>query len=462
MEKNLPTDFVNEMRSLLGEVETASLCRALSLRLPPVSLRRNPMKMPAALPAAVQKDVPWCAEGVYLEKRPAFTFDPLLHAGCYYVQEAASMFVAQAFRKIKESLAPQRVLDFCAAPGGKSTLWRSLLPDGVLLVANEPVRQRACVLAENLAKWGHPDTVVTQAFPEEFASLGGFFDVVAADVPCSGEGMFRKDDTAVGEWSLKVVEACAARQWGIVESVWPALREGGFLVYSTCTFNRTENEDTVARICNELGAETVPIYILKEWGIAGDMTGRGLHVYHFFPHRTESEGFFMALLRKTSAAPSLREKKKRGESIRAVRGCAEASQWIDNAENFKIFEDNEGNLSAMRESLFPDTMRLTQALRCLTAGIPLSVSKAHKLIPQQGLALSTCFSPAAFPRHELTHEQALSYLRREAVTLPVAVPRGYVVMTYQGYPLGFVNNIGSRANNLYPQAWRIRLQDCKI
>lgn len=175
-------------------------------------------------------------------------------------------------------------------------------------MANEPIRQRAQILAENLAKWGHPDTVVTSAYPAEFAGLGSFFDVIAADVPCSGEGMFRKDENARSEWSLQAVADCAERQWQIISDVWPALRQGGYLVYSTCTYNRAENEDNVYRICRELGAETVELPVPAEWRISGDTTGRNLHVYHFFPHRTQGEGLFLSLLRKTAEAPVLKEK----------------------------------------------------------------------------------------------------------------------------------------------------------
>ena len=194
-----PEAFVREMEACLGEAEAGALLAALAAT-PPVSIRLNPRK---GCEACQGEPVPWCATGRYLPGRPAFTFDPLLHAGAYYVQEASSMFVEQAFRALPD--VPRRVLDLCAAPGGKSTLWRSLLPDGALLVANEPLRQRASVLVENLAKWGHPDTVVTQARPADFAALPGFSDVVAADVPCAGEGLFRKDHGAVAAGSSEAV-----------------------------------------------------------------------------------------------------------------------------------------------------------------------------------------------------------------------------------------------------------------
>ncbi len=456
----LPKDFTESITRLLGAAEADSLCRAIEAGNSPVSIRRNPAKDCPELPAPVRGGVPWCKEGVYLTERPRFTYDPLLHAGCYYVQEAASMFVEKAYETIARDFTPQRLLDLCAAPGGKSTLWRSLLPEGSLLVANEPIMPRAYVLAENLAKWGSPDVVCTAAFPEAFNPLGSFFDVVAADVPCSGEGMFRKDEGAIAEWSIEAVDACAARQREIILSVWPALRQGGYLVYSTCTFNREENEDNVAWICQELGAETVEIPVDEAWQISRDTTGQGLHAYHFFPHRTEGEGLFLALLRKTSEAPVMKEKKKKkqGQSLPRCtsEGCSQMAGWLQGGEAFKLLQTDESHVIALRETLAADAWRVASSVRTLTAGIALAETKGRKIIPQHALALSTCLAADAFPKVELTLDDALSYLRRESLTLPSGVPRGYVVTTYKGHALGFVNNLGSRANNMYPTEWRIR------
>lgn len=451
--------FIEQINQLLGADEAAQLLAALEQTEPSVSIRFNPLKPSAAFDSEDLQPVPWCEQGRYLAERPRFTYDPLLHAGCYYVQEAASMFVEQAYRQIETDFHPHRLLDLCAAPGGKSTLWRSLLADGDLLVANEPIRQRAQILAENLTKWGHPDVVCTSAYPEEFAPLGSFFDVIAADVPCSGEGMFRKDDGAVDEWSPEAVEACAARQWDIVESVWPALRQGGYLVYSTCTYNRLENEDNVVRICEELGAELVPIPCASEWNIASDTTGRQLPAYHFFPHRTRGEGLFLALLRKTAEAPVPKEKKnkkQRGGRQQSVQGGAQVAAWLNDNEQFRLLPTDGAHTTAVRQTLADDVQRICSTVRALTAGVLLAEEKGRKYIPQHALALSTQLSPTAFPQVELTQEQALSYLRREALVLPPTAPRGYVVVTFQKHPLGFMNNLGSRANNLYPQEWRIR------
>ena len=448
----LPESFIQQMSELLPEAECKALVDALSTE-PPVSIRCNPHKRCAV--SAEATAVPWATEGHYLPVRPQFTFDPLLHAGCYYVQEASSMFIEQAFRKI--DIVPQRVLDLCAAPGGKSTLWRSLLPDGVLLVANEPMRQRAQILAENLAKWGHPDVAVTNAFPADFSALTGFFDIVATDVPCSGEGMFRKDEVAIEEWSPANVVQCADRQWQIINDIWPTLREGGYLVYSTCTYNRMEDEDNVYRICHELGAELVEIDCPQEWGIQGDTTGRDLPVYHFFPHHTRGEGLFMALLRKTAETPTFKEKKKkRGAKELPVAGGAAVSKWLRDDKEYKLFRPDETHIAAVRQTLADDFRRIRETVRTLSAGILLGEEKGKKMIPQHELALSVVRSETAFPSVELPYEQAIAYLRREAITLESDAPKGYVVVTYQGHALGFLNNLGNRANNLYPNEWRIR------
>lgn len=452
----LPPLFCQQMADILGPAQAQALAEALDTA-PAVSIRRNPFKPTAEDLYADTQPVPWCVTGAYLPNRPSFTSNPLLHAGAFYVQEAASMFIEQAYRAM--DIVPQRVLDLCAAPGGKSTLWRTLLPDDALLVANEPLRQRAQILAENLTKWGHPGVIVTNAYGADFARLEGCFDVVATDVPCSGEGMFRKDEGAVSQWSPGLVEQCVRTGWEIVSDVWPALRTGGYLVYSTCTFNREEDEHQVARICNELGAELVPIPTLEEWGVQGDTTGEEQAVYHFFPHRTRGEGFFLALLRKTAESPSAsprRARRDRQGNSPVAKGAKAASAWLSESARYKIFATGPDSLSAIPEIHYETMLRLSAHVRMLQAGITLAVQKGHKLIPEHALALSTACAPEAFPRQELDLETALCYLRRETIVLPADAPRGYMIVTFKGLPLGFVNNLGNRANNMYPNEWRIR------
>lgn len=407
----IPQAFQQQMCALLGDNEAGALCTALSSGNLPTSIRTNPFKPlkdgenlfrqtdNAVSPSDIAdsptlRPVAWCPSGSYLSERPLFAHDPLWHAGAYYVQEAASMFIAQAYKVIESTFStdnmigtPLKMLDLCAAPGGKSTLWRSLLPDEALLVANEPIRQRAQILAENLTKWGHPHTFVTQAFPDAFTSLEDTFDIIATDVPCSGEGMFRKDEQAREEWSPAAVISCADRQRDILTAVWPALKDGGFCVYSTCTFNREENEDLVVWACDTLGAELVEIPTDPAWNIAGDTTGRNLPVYHFFPHRTEGEGLFLALLRKKKGEMFNDRRKlqilldaregngrKRGAKS-SVKPNATLLSWLHNAEDFTFQCSEAGVWTAVPTAFVGIREQLAQVVPLLIGGIEIAEEK---------------------------------------------------------------------------------------
>lgn len=468
----LPESFSASIRPLLGSEDFCRLVAALSEEQP-VSIRLNARFKPSVSRFALAKatPVPWAAQGYYLSERPSFTFDPLFHAGCYYVQEASSMFVEQALQTYVHQ--PVVMLDLCAAPGGKSTHLLSLLPEGSLLVANEVMRNRSQILAENVAKWGSPDVVVTNNDPADFAPLEQLFDVMLTDVPCSGEGMFRKDPVAVSEWSPENVAICWQRQRRILADVWGSLKPGGLLIYSTCTYNTHENEENVAWICRELGAEVLPLQIPKDWGVTGNLQGSGFPVYRFLPHRTAGEGFFLAVIRKHGdcqescfAADMQRQQPAMAKSVRSKKGKSVsvglpkesllvAKSWVHDADAYAWITTDTA-VSAFPQRYQPLLLRIQQHLRVLLAGVEVGQQKGKDLIPQHTLALSSLLQPAAFPVSEVSYEQAIAYLRKEAVVLTDGSPRGYVLLTYQGVPLGFVKNIGNRANNLYPQEWRIR------
>ena len=458
---NLPQAFIERTRQLLGEEQYPAFQEALATEVP-VSIRPNRKK--CDLPVEGEA-VPWAPSGVYLKSRPTFTFDPLFHAGCYYVQEASSMFVERVLREyVKE---PVVMLDLCAAPGGKSTLCRSALPEGSLLVANEVMRNRSQILAENLVKWGSPEVIVTNNDPADFTDLTHLFDVILTDVPCSGEGMFRKDQVAVDEWSIENVEICWQRQRRILTDIWPSLKPGGLLIYSTCTFNREEDEDNVAWIARELGAEVLPVSIEEGWGITGNLTGGGFPVYRFLPHKTKGEGFFLAALRKCAdgcdetpsrflKTPSQMDKKKKGKDAKQPLSVPrEAKDWLKESDAFNLTL-NGTSVVAFPKAHAEVYALLGQQLKVIHAGITLGEIKGKDLIPHHSLAMSTALASEAFPQAELTYEQAIAYLRKEGLLLDADVPRGYVLLTYRQVPLGFVKNIGNRANNLYPQEWRIR------
>ena len=458
----LPEDFIRQTRAFMDDDTWRSLERGLAAE-PPVSIRLNPLKCAAEDVRADCYDgrVAWCEGGRYLKERPNFTFDPLMHAGMYYVQEASSMFLDLVMRQYVAD-GPVDMLDMCAAPGGKSAVARAALPAGSLLVSNEPVRQRAQVLAENMQKFGHPDVIVTNNYPQDIARSGLTFDVILTDVPCSGEGMFRKDPAAIGEWSLQNVEKCRLLQRDIVAESWRCLRQGGLLIYSTCTFNTSEDEENVGYICSELGAEVLPVSVDDDWLLTGSLLkGFDEPVYRFLPGLTRGEGLFMAVLRKTvgdtptTAAPKAKKPKdnrRQGRDRDAVRPDA---SWLASPGDFAIVRNGD-EFTAVPHAWKHVYDAAARSLKILSAGVALGEAKGKDVIPSHALALSAALNRQAFPSVELGYGQAVSYLRKEAVTLPPDTPRGHVIVTYKGVPLGFEKNIGNRANNLYPAEWKIK------
>lgn len=465
----LPVEFTTYTRQLLGEKEFEALVSALASDAP-VSIRLNPSKWHSA---SLPEKVPWSSLGYYLPQRPAFTFDPLLHAGCYYVQEASSMFLEQVLRTYVTRRCV--MLDLCAAPGGKSTLARTVLPEGSLLVSNEIVRTRAQVLAENIIKWGDASTMVAHNAPADYAALTECFDVILADVPCSGEGMFRKDEASVGEWSTDNVDVCWRRQRDIVADVWPCLKPGGVFIYSTCTYNAWENEENIRWMMKEFDAEILEVPVADGWGIGGDVTGSGLPVYRFFPSRVRGEGLFMAVLRKPSGDAALSalafeqvgmhedipgksrkadKRNRKGKTAGAVLP-EECKEWLADAGSYHWQVDGD-SLKAVPMAWWNLYVRLKEHLQLLHAGVEVATLKGRDWVPAHSLAMSTGLAEQAFARVEISCEEAIAYLRRESVCLDASIPRGFVLLTYRGVPLGFVKNLGNRANNLYPNEWRIR------
>jgi len=459
---NLPDAFLEKTRALLGK-EAEALFVALD-EPSPVSIRLNPFK-PSSIVSGAQ--VPWSSMGQYLPERPAFTFDPLLHAGCYYVQEASSMFVEKALNQVVEIIGsqPLNVLDLCAAPGGKSTLLASCLPNDSLLVANELNRLRANILAENLIKWGLPNVVTTQSDATAFSGMTDFFDVILTDVPCSGEGMFRKDPDSVGEWSVDNVNVCASRQRDIVGNIWSSLKPGGFLIYSTCTYNIAENEENVQWICEELGGALVKIPVEQGWGIScAKGPNKELAVNRFFPHRTKGEGFFLSLIQKegehesgTSYSKGSRTKSSAGKKAFVVP--TEIKQLLLNDADFEYYTDRQGRICAFPSNHLVSLRRLEENLRVVHAGVVLGEVKGKDLLPDISLAMSVCLNRNAIKTFDLDKKQAIDYLRREALTLPEACPLGWVLMCFESQALGWMKNIGNRANNGYPNEWRIRSEN---
>ena len=391
---SLPADFVAETRRIMGDERFNRFLGAFDEEAP-VSIRVNPRIVGdgCLVMGDGEKQVPWCSEGFYLEDRPQFTFDPLLHAGCYYVQEASSMFVTHVVRTVLSPLTsnlspltPKLALDLCAAPGGKSTALRSILSEECVLVSNEPMGNRAQILLENITKWGAPNCIVTNNYPRDFRKAKLKFDLILCDVPCSGEGMFRKDPNAISEWSVQNVEKCWQLQREIVTDAWECLNPGGLFIYSTCTFNTKENEENIKWILENFDAEVLDIPVDPSWNITGSLLeGFNYPVYRFIPGITRGEGLFVCALRKA--------------------GSAEPKPFNAKKLPLKVLE-----------------AEFTKGEMCVDVDYP----------------------------------EALKYLRGEALVLPADTPKGIVTITYKGQPLGPAKNIGNRANNLYPKAWRIK------
>lgn len=468
----LPNDFILQMKDIIGDENSRRLCDALAEKAT-VSIRLNRAKT-SDIPFdtdTVGKPVAWCNDGFYLKERPLFTLDPLLHAGAYYVQEASSMFLSHVVGTLlgkrtadddieKTDLVPLAILDMCAAPGGKSTILRTMMPQDSLLIANEPIGRRANILSENIQKQGFPNTIVTNNYPKDFSRSGIMFDFILCDVPCSGEGMFRKDRQAIEEWSPQSVAKCQALQREIVSEAWKCLRDGGTMVYSTCTFNTRENEENIRWIADELGGEVIDIPTEPSWNISGSLLKDfNMPVYRFIPGKTEGEGLFMAVIRKkddTTIYSKANRNIKGKNRNNGKNGTVDLSKYIRRADDFTTIE-TDGDIVAFPKMWEQIYKTAGKNLRIVHAGITIGQTKGRDFIPHQALALSTILKKDAFPCVDLEYEDAIKYLRKESIELHGDVPRGYVVVCYKGLPLGFVKNIGNRSNNLYPNEWRVRM-----
>lgn len=446
---NLPVEFATQIKTLL-KGESDVFFEALEQEAP-ISIRINREK---AKVNPTYEHVKWCNEGYYLPSRPTFTFDPSFHAGCYYPQEASSMFISQVIKQLVDS--DVRVLDLCAAPGGKSTLLSSLLSKNSLLVSNEVIRSRANILSENICKWGNPNVIVTNNDPADIGKLKHYFDIIMVDAPCSGEGMFRKDIKAIDEWSPSNIKLCSERQRRILYDVWDALAPDGLLIYSTCTYNTQENEENVSWIASELGAEVLQLDIPDSWNISGAIND-DIPVYRFFPHKTKGEGFFMAVLRKNEADRLITQKQRKKEK----KSTNKTSKLSDVQRNYLVSPDKFEYFSvkdiwyAFPQNLMEDLSYL-DSLSIVSSGVSIGEQKGKDFIPSHSLVMSNYLNQSAFLTYDIDWKTAISYLRKEAITLPFSTPKGLILLTYQNTPLGLVKNIGNRANNLYPQEWRIR------
>lgn len=449
MSNILPPEFVRSLNEKF-HLEETDFFRVHEQSEQITSIRLNPFKYTENYESAAS--VPWCPLGRYLEKRPSFISDPLFHAGCYYVQEASSMFLDHVIKHTVDLSEDLRVLDLCAAPGGKSTLVSSLLNEESLLVSNEIIKTRVPVLSDNLTKWGILNSVVTNNDPKDFARLESYFDVMIVDAPCSGSGMFRKDPEAISQWSESSVNLCSQRQQRILADSYDALANGGTLIYSTCSYSIEENEDIADWLCDNFDLKTIQIPIDPNWGIIETASSKHhCYGYRFYPHKVKGEGFFITAFIKNDGAQKFRATRYKTEKI--PPGVSEViHKWLKPFSNYWIIPVKDG-YTIINKVHHIDVQYLQSKLYLKKAGVFAGKIAGKDFLPEHALALSTILCDDV-QRVRLSTEQAIAYLRKDELSI-ITEKTGWTLMCYNDYGLGWAKILPSRINNYYPKELRI-------
>lgn len=450
-EQQFPDNFLQTLSAENG-FDEENFIKAHQITDAPTSIRLNPFKH---LSLKTDEQVAWCSDGFYLNTRPSFTFDPLFHAGCYYVQEASSMFVDHILKHIRPNIDDTiKVLDLCAAPGGKSTLLNSAINADDLLVANEIIKTRVPVLTDNLSRWGQANVIVSNNDPKDIGRLKSFFDIILVDAPCSGSGMFRKDPQAMNEWSEANVQLCHQRQERILADILPALKEDGYLIYSTCSYSHQENEDILDWLCLEFDLESIRIPIYKEWGIVETQSpDKKAWGYRFYPGKVKGEGLFASCLKKKTNTGELGTFKNNMLQKISSKEIDQVKAYVNKPDDYYYFKVNEDWLAinrAHKESL----NILQRHLYLKKSGVRVGKLMGKDLIPDHELALSTIINKDAVLQTELTYDQAIQYLRRDNIDLN-PTKKGWSLMNYEGQALGWAKLLPNRINNYYPKEIRI-------
>lgn len=441
----LPASFIQSLETAPG-FSKASFISVHNSGEQSTSIRLNPFKPVNEFPVSVPvSKIPWTAYGYYLSQRPSFTFDPLFHAGCYYVQEASSMFLEQALKQTVDLSKPLKVLDLCAAPGGKSTHIQSLVSSDSLLVSNEVIRSRANILKDNIIKWGCGNVIVTNNDPADFIKLKNYFDVIVVDAPCSGSGLFRKEPEAINEWSENNVQLCSQRQQRILADVLPSLKAGGILIYSTCSYSKEEDEGIADWLVKECLMVNVQCSIPHEWNITE--TGGG---YRFWPDKVKGEGFFLACFKKLEGDEKAYKVKNKPSQVSKAE-VALLQHWIK--PEGRIFIKHQQTGYAWPEDQFSDFSFLLEQLRVVYSGILTGELVRDKLVPDHSLAMSGLV-PETIARTALSKEQAIAYLQKKDTGFHTN-QKGWQLVTYLDQPLGWINALANRVNNYYPKELRI-------
>ncbi len=465
----LPELFKTRIKADFDEKEATALLESLE-QPATISIRLNPKKTTIFPAQYTENPVFWCKEGFYLAQRPSFTLDASFWAGAYYVQEASSMFLGEVLEQILPNNLdrnPVCVLDLCAAPGGKSTHISTVIGGKSFLVSNEVIKARLGILEENMTRWGNTNYALTSNDAETFGRLEGFFDIVVVDAPCSGEGMFRKEENALREWSEANVQICSSRQKRILADIAPSIKQGGYLVYSTCTFNRQENEENLHFLVNEMGFSCVELDLsnfniqeTREKNLKGEIIG-----YHFYPHKTQGEGFFVAVLQRNIFTEGIkfRRQKSRYEELNK-KDLAFVRNWLNNADSFSLFSVNKSLVFALPKIHEEKFKNLDGYLFMKNFGTLIGEIKGKDFIPSHELAMCDLLAPEnvnmpLYTRMALSHEQALDFLRKQPFELDKSQetnPFGWTLATYQNLPLGWFKRISGRINNYYPNNIRIK------
>jgi 16S rRNA C967 or C1407 C5-methylase (RsmB/RsmF family)/NOL1/NOP2/fmu family ribosome biogenesis protein len=459
----IPNELIESLRGVDGFV-TQAFEEVHAAREQITSIRVNPSRvrmqgnteqgrhpLPDGYRHTILAPVPWCRYGYYLSSRPSFTFDPLFHAGCYYVQEASSMFLEQALLQVVDLSKPLRVLDLCAAPGGKSTHIQSLISTGSLMVSNEVIKSRAHILRDNMIKWGSENVVVTNNDPKDFARLENYFDVIVVDAPCSGSGLFRRDEEAIDEWSVNTVALCSERQQRILADVWPALKCDGVLIYSTCSYSKEEDEDILDWITKEFAVSSLPLAIDREWNICEIKSNGGSSGYRFWPYRVKGEGLFVGCFQKKDHGDSNPNRVKNKAERLTNKEAAFVRPWISEQGHYLYKHNN--SVYALTATLANEIDVLISFLRIIYAGTVAGELFNDKLVPAHSLAMSALVNKQ-IRSLELDLELAIRYLQKKDLDIGREDP-GWHVVKYEGYNLGWVKVLPNRVNNYYPKELRI-------
>ncbi len=447
----LPASFLNKMEASIGEDLTTFIQEMESS--PPISIRLNSKKL-KKWEENLDK-VKWNLDkGIYLKVRPSFTLDPLFHAGAYYVQEASSMYLEYVLSQLFPTMEDLKILDLCAAPGGKSTLLADAVSDESFLLSNEVIHSRYKVLKENITKWGYINTHLSNHDSSDLKKLCGFFDIVLVDAPCSGEGLFRKDLRARQEWSAKHVEFCSSRQKRIINNAQELIKPGGYMIYSTCTYNNIENDLNVKWLVDSFNYEIKTIHTPKDWNITSTEFGK-----QFYPHKVRGEGFYIACLKKVG---KFQEKRRiKNNSFRALKKLAnkdaeKLKPWLATPEKYALFHTPKMKIRAILKSHISDCQFLDSILFKKEFGLEIGSFKGDHFIPSHALALSTIVNPN-YPHLDLSLKEALKFLKKEAFSCKNDL-QGFILVRYKGQNLGWIKVFSNRFNNYLPKEYRIRME----